>query len=71
MEENSHRKPQLTLPNQALEPIHNEGLYEIVKKKIFNPIVEFYNSRAFGNGCIIFFFASFMIGLFLFMYYYN
>ena len=37
MEENSHRKPQLTLPNQALEPIHNEGLYEIVKKKNIHP----------------------------------
>ena len=71
MEENSHRKHQLTLPNQALEPIHNEGLYEIVKKKIFTPIVEFYNSNTFGNVCVVFFLVSFMLGLFLFMYYYN
>ncbi len=71
MSDNPCQKPKLTVPNQPLEPINNKGICEIVKTKIFTPIFEFYNSRAFGNVCVIFFLASCMIGLFLFMYYYN
>jgi len=62
------QNPQLVLSKQYLtnEPIHNES-----NKNFFTPIIEFCNSKVFGNVCTFCFLASFMIGLFLFMHYYN
>ena len=60
--------------NQQLvhEPIRNDSASEIVKKKVKpTQIIEYHSSTWVDNVCMLCFFGGFMIGLFIFMYYYN